>query len=257
MGGHPGEHPLGNAAHPGGPVGPDHVVVTADPTAGDDHCLGSEFEVGDDISRRRDTAWLGRRLQYAAPDSSDRAAFDDQLVDLVPVREPDVRMVDEAAGKDLDDGRPGSPGDVETRHRIAVSLSAIAAPLSPAHQREDLQAPVAQPTALLAGREIDVGMSPLFGPIVLLSVERRGAQPILQGEFVAVADAEPTLLGTVDEEQPAEGPERLPAEVGAVFLLDDQYPFAAFDYLAGGYQAGQARPDHDHISLGIAHGATQ
>ncbi len=90
-----------------------------------------------------------------------------------------------------------------------------------------------------------------------MPVERRGAQPVLQREFVAVVDTEPTLLGTVDEEQAAERPECLPAEVGAVLLVDDQYPLAAIDHLAGGHQAGQARPDDDDISLGIAHGATQ
>ena len=255
--GHTGEHLLRDATHPGGPVGPHQFVVAADTAAGDDHRLRAKLELANYFSRRRDSTPLGRRLQHATPDPRHRLALDDQLVDLVPVRELHLRVVDQPARENFDDGRPGAPGDVEARHRIAVSLSAIAAALGPAHQREDLQTPLAQPASLLPGREIDIGMRPLLGPVVLLAVERRGAEPVLQREFLAVVYAEPTLLGAVDEEQAAERPERLPAEVGAVLLIEDQYPFAAIGHLAGRYQAGQARPDDDDISLGIAHGATQ
>ena len=74
---------------------------------------------------------------------------------------------------------------------------------------------------------------------------------------MAVVNTQPTLLGAVDEEQAAERPERLPAEVGGVLLVDDQHLFAAIRQLAGSHQAGQARPDDDDVCVGIAHGATQ
>ena len=144
-----------------------------------------------------------------------------------------------------------------------MPLRVVAAALGPPHQREDLQAPGAQPAAFLPCGEIDVGMRPLPRPVVFLPVERRGAEPILQSEFVTVADTESALLRAVDEEQTAERPEGLPAEVGAVLLIDDQHPLPAVHHLAGGHQAGQARPDDDDISSrpagqpGIAHGATQ
>src|SRR6201995_2980014 len=175
----------------------------------------------------------------------------------MPVGELHARVVDQPSREDLDDRGPCAPGDVEARHRIAMSLSAVTAALGPPDQWEDFQAPLTQPASLLAGREIHVSVCPLPRPVVLWPVERRGAQPILQCELVAVVYTEAVLLGAVDEKQSTERPQRLPAEIGAVLLVDDQYPFAALDHLAGRHQAGQARPDDDDISLGIAHGATQ
>ena len=60
---------------------------------------------------------------------------------------------------------------------------------------------------------------------------------------------EPPLLGAVDEEQPAERPERLTADVVGVLLVDDQHAAAAVDQFAGGDQAGQSRAHHDDISV--------
>ena len=64
-----------------------------------------------------------------------------------------------------------------------------------------------------------------------------------------VAHPHPTLLGAVDEEQPAEGPIGLAAEVLARLLLDDDDPSACVDGLRGGDQPGQARPHHDDIDV--------
>src|SRR6185312_9808115 len=140
----------------------------------------------------------------------------------MPMREAHVRVADQPPREDLNDGRPGSPGDMEAGHRIAMPLRAVTAALGPAHQWENLQTPGPQPAALLPRREIDIGVRPLPRPVVFLAVERRGAQPILQRQFVTVVHTQPALLRTVDEEQTAERPERLPAEVGAVLLVDDQ-----------------------------------
>ena len=89
------------------------------------------------------------------------------------------RAVPELTREDLDQGRPGTPGEVKPGHRIAMSLSAIATPLGPAHQRKDLQPPGMQPTTFLTGREIDVGVRPLSWPIVFGPIEGRRPQPVL------------------------------------------------------------------------------
>ena len=127
------------------------------------------------------------------------------------------------AREDVDDRRPGPPGDVEPRHRVAVSACVVAAALGPADEGEGLQPALAQPAALLPRGEVDVGVRPLPRPVVLGPVEAGGAEPVLQRQLVAVADAQPALFGAVDEEQPAERPERLTTEVVGVLLVDDQH----------------------------------
>src|SRR5699024_11819342 len=42
----------------------------------------------------------------------------------------------EATDEGLDHARPGAPGDVETGHRVAMSLGATVTALGPAHDRE-------------------------------------------------------------------------------------------------------------------------
>ena len=83
--------------------------------------------------------------------------------------------------------------------------------------------------------------------MVLGPVKARRPQPVLQGEFVAVSDAKAALLRAVDEEQAAERPERLPTQIGAVLLIDDQHPQPAIHQLAGRHQARQAGPDDDDV----------
>ncbi len=166
--------------------------------------------------------------------------------------EPHLRVTEQPAREDVDDRRARPPGDVEARHRVAVTACVVAAPLGPADDGEDLQPAFAQPAALLPGGEVDVGVRPLPRPVVLGPVEARGAEPVLQRQLVAVADAQPPLFGAVDEEQAAERPERLTADVVGVLLVDDQHAAPAFDQLTGGDQAGQPGTHHDHIS--ICHG---
>lgn len=94
-------------------------------------------------------------------------------------------------------------------------------------------------------------MGPLTRPVVLGPVEARGAQPVLQREFLAVADPEPALLGTVDEEQAPERPEGLATDVGRVLLVDDDHAVPAFDELACGDQSGQTCSHDDDV--GVCH----
>src|SRR5699024_7788988 len=113
----------------------------------------------------------------------------------------------------LDDPRSGPPGDVEAGHGVAVPLGAAVAALGPTHHREAAVAEAAQPLPLLPRGELEVGLGPAAWPVVLGGVETGGAQPVLAGEVEAVADAEPALLRGVDEEQTAEAPPGLAAQV--------------------------------------------
>jgi hypothetical protein len=63
-------------------------------------------------------------------------------------------------------------------------------------------------------------------PVVLLAIELRAAEPVLTRQLGGVLDPHPPLLGAVDHEQPAEGPECLAAEV-LLSLLVDQHDAAA------------------------------
>src|SRR4051812_9211387 len=166
--------------------------------------------------------------------------------------EGDIGFACESACEDVDDRGTGAPGDVEARYRVAVAACVVTAAFSPADQREGAQPTLTQPAALLAGREIDVSVCPLPRPVVLRPVESRGAEPVLQRQLVAVADAQPALFRAVDEEQAAERPERLAADVGGVLLIDDQDPTAPFGKFTGGDKTSEARSDDDDIS--ICHG---
>ena len=206
-----------------GPVLAHQVVVAADAAAGHDHRLRPELELADGVSRRRHAARRAIDGSSTAPRTPvDRAVLDDELVDAMAMREGTFALTAQPPREDVDDRGPGPPGDVESRHRVAVPACVVAAALGPADQRESLQPALAQPAALLARGEVDVGVRPLPRPVVLGPVESRRAQPVLQRQLVAVADAQPALFGAVDEEQPAERPERLAADVGGVLLVDDQ-----------------------------------
>ena len=104
-----------------------------------------------------------------------------------------------------------------------------------------------QPGALLPGGELDVGARPPHRPAVLVvqPVEPGAALPVLPGQLERVVNPQAALLGGVDEEQPAERPERLAAEVGRAFLVDQGDPLARARQLGGGDQTGEAGADHD------------
>src|SRR5690349_13667214 len=163
-------------------------------------------------------------------------------------------VVEQAAGEDIDDRRAGPPADVEAWHRVAVSASAVTAALGPPDDRKRLQPTLAKPAPLLAGGEVDVRVRPLPRPVVFGAVECRRTEPVLQRQVVAVADAEPALLGAVDEEQSAERPERLAADVVGVLLVDDQDPTAAFGQFTCGDETCETCTHDDDIS--VCHPAT-
>ena len=65
---------------------------------------------------------------------------------------------------------------------------------------------------------------------------------------MAVPDAQPALLRAIDEEQTAERPKGLPAEIRAVLLVEDQHPQAALHQFARCHQARELRTDNDRVS---------
>ena len=133
---------------------------------------------------------------------------------------------------------------------VAVAAGEVTAAFGPLHEREELHALRGQPRALLSGGEVDVRLGPPAGPVVLPAVEGRGAHPVLEGEFVGVAHAEPALLRGVHQEQPAEGPVRLTSQGSLGFLVEEHHAATGIGQFRGGDQACQARAHHDHISVG-------
>ncbi len=53
--------------------------------------------------------------------------------------------------------------------------------------------------------------------------------------------------GEFDQKQPAQRPERLPAEILLAFLIEQQHRLARVGGLGGGHQTGQTRAHDDHI----------
>jgi hypothetical protein len=84
----------------------------------------------------------------------------------------------------------------------------------------------------------------IFGP-----VEAGAAQPVLPGQLDRVTHAHAPLLGRIDHEQPAERPERLPAEALLRLLVEQQHPLAGVGELGRGHQPRQPRTDNDHIRV--------
>ena len=123
-----------------------------------------------------------------------------------------------------------------------MAVGVVAAALGPADDGEEAHALRVQPGPLLPGREVDVRLGPLARPVVLVAVEAGGAEPVLEGQVVAVLDPQPALLGRVDEEEAAEGPVRLAAD-GLLGLLVEQDDRAArVDELGGGREPASPAP---------------
>ena len=144
----------------------------------------------------------------------------------------------------------GAPGEVEARHGIAVFGSPRTAAFGPADDRGQAQPQITQVAALLPSGELEIGLGPLPRPLVLRAIESRRGGPVASCQLEGVMDAEAALLGGVDEEESAEGPERLPAEVGPVLLIEDEDSSAGLGELVGGDESGQAGSDDDGVDLG-------
>ncbi len=193
-----------------------------------------------------------RRHQNVAAHAVNASARLRQFVDAVAEFERDQAAFGAGAhafDERRDDAGPGAPGDVETRHRIAVPDGVAAAALGPADDRKEADAAFAQPRAFLAGGEGDVSLRPLPRPEILLAVERGGAEPILERQRVRVANAHAALLGGIDQENSAERPERLAAERLLRLLIEHDDLASGVDQLGGGDEPGEARSYDDHVGV--------
>ena len=201
VGGHPAQQLIGHPAHPFGPVLPDQIVITADTPAGDDDRLARNSK-SPMIFREDDTPRAAFDGSSTAPRTPTTAPSSTISSSTRAVREPRLRRIAEPTREDVHDGRPCPPGDVEARHRVAVSACVIATALGPADQCERPQAALTQPAALLPRRKIHVGVRPLPRPVVLGPVETGGAQPVLQRQLVAVADPSRRCSGLSTKNSP-------------------------------------------------------
>jgi hypothetical protein len=250
VGGHARDQGRGRRAEPRGPELADQIVVPADAARGDDRRARLDLERADDVARghgapgrpgcREDLAGRTRDGTVAGGERGHAVAGEDRQA-------PRGLRLLQGTLERADERRPGAPHDVEARDRVARPVGRVAAALGPAHHREEPDPELAQPRALLTGRERDVRLRPPAGPRVLLAVEAGGPEPVLLREGERVADAHAALLGRVDEEQPAERPPRLAAQVAARGLVDDRHAAPGADRLVRGDEAGEAPSDHEHV----------
>src|SRR6195256_614490 len=197
--GHAGDHALGWIAEALRPVLPDHIVIASDAAGGDDHGLGAQREFAGDFARAALAALDTIRLEDRAADAINRAVGDREPIDAVA--EPEGQA---AAGpclaraplERLDNPGAGAPGDMGTRHRNPVAHRTRAA----ADPGKNSMPPRPDPPPLPPCRECHVGFRPALRPKILIAVEPRRPDPVLQREIVAVLDAEPALFGRIDQE---------------------------------------------------------
>ena len=239
MFGHAGDHELRRLAQALRPVLPDQIMIAADAAGGDDHGLRAQREIADHLARRTLAALDVIRLEDRTADAFDRAVGHQKCIDAVAKLERQSTAplgFARAALERLDNAGAGAPGDVKARHRIAVAHRVIAAALGPADHRKDTVPHCAQPVALFAGGEGDIGFRPFPRPMVVVAVEARGAHPVLQREIVGILDAQPALFGGIDQKQSAERPKGLSAEALLAFLVEHN------DALAGDRRFRSPRP---------------
>ena len=169
------------------PITPDQVEIAADAATGHHHGLSGEAELPDRGPRG---GYPARQLTGFQDRSRDAYArrVDLQRGHLVPRPDPHPTGVQQGLRERLDHGRPGAPGDVEPWHRIAVTRRGVAATFGPLDQRKPPDAEIAQPAALLPGREVHVRLGPAARPVVLRPVVARAAQPVSQGQLLGVVD---------------------------------------------------------------------
>ena len=140
--GHAGDHALRRLAETRGPVLPHQIMVGADAARGDDHGLRAELEIAGDSARTLFAARDRGRFEDFACDAVDDTALARQRIHAVAEfqrHEPARRGLAHALRERNDDAGAGAPGDVKTRHRIAVTDRAIAAALRPADDRKEFQ----------------------------------------------------------------------------------------------------------------------
>ncbi len=132
-----------------------------------------------------------------------------------------------------------------------MALGAQVAALGPSHGAHEPDSEVGQIRALLAGDELHVGARPLGGPEVFIvgPVERRAAGPVVPRQLQGIFDSEVALFGAVYQEESAERPKGLTAEVLLVLLIDHRDLLTPAGEFVSGDQPGQTCTDDDDISV--------
>ena len=252
----PGDHVLRGCPQPLRPEPADQVGVRPDAPAGDHDRLGGQLGLPHHLARGRHTPIDPVLAEHVAAHPGHGPAGEDELGHPVPPVQGDQAGLDPGPHlprEGLDDRRAGAPDDVEPRHRVAVAGRGAVAAFGPADHREEPDPPLAQPGPLLPGGPVDVGAGPSLPPAVLAAgpepVEPRRPRPVLPGQVAGVGDAHASLLGGVDEEQPAEAPPGLTAEVPGRLLVHQRDPPPGGDQLRGRDQAGQPGPDHHDVGV--------
>ena len=103
-----------------------------------------------------------------------------------------------------------SPGDEGREHRRTCpprhvkARQGILATFGPADDGKPAHADRMEPGPFLAGGKLQVRLGPLPRPVIFRSVKTGRAEPVLPGEVQGIVNAEPTLLGGVDEEETTE-----------------------------------------------------
>ena len=146
-----------------------------------------------------------RRLKDVAADTVDDPAGLGQFVDAMAKLEGDqapLRSFLHALDKRRDQARTGAPGDVKSRHRIAMTAGIVAAALGPTDHREKADAAVAQPRSLFARRERDISLRPSARPEILVAIEGGRSHPVVKGELMGIVNAHATLFGKSTKKMP-------------------------------------------------------
>ena len=256
--GHPADHPVRRGTEAVRPVRADQVEVAADAAGGHDHRGSVQLELANLGARAAGAARGLARLEDRPLYAVHRPAGDGEPVHPVPEPQPDQarpRRLPDLPLERSHHGRAGAPRDVEAGHRVAVPVGQVAAPLGPADQRKPPHPHAMQPGPLLPGGEVDVGLRPPVRPVVLArrvvgpAVEERAAHPVLPGQLAGDPDTHPALLRAGDQEQAAERPEGLAAQVRLGLLVEQQHPPSGPRQLRGGGQSRQPRAHHDRIRV--------
>ncbi|CAM4354334.1 hypothetical protein DEMA109039_15520 [Deinococcus marmoris] len=257
MPGHAGNHELGRGAEAlGGPVLPHQFLIAPDAARREDDGPGIQVKIVHHHPRTLLAAQHVRHFQNVAVDAMHHTVGDVQAMHAVAELENDSPchyMLAHPAFKRLHHPRPGSPGDVETRHAVAGAGCALPAALGPAHTGKELHALRRQPAVLLPGGKVHIGFGPFAGPVVLGAVKSRRVLPVAPRQFVAVTDFQAALLWRINEKKSSERPERLTAQILLAFLVQQQHALSGVGGLGGGHQSGQPRADHDDVGVMRCH----
>lgn len=233
------------------PGGLDGLDVAPDTARRDEDGRAVQLKVAVECPVRLDAPRRVVWLEGPALDADDPTGnvVDQQLVDLVAELEGDEALLGlglDGLRKDPHDLGADAPGDVKARHRVPMAVGGAGAPLGPADVEQEAHAAGLEVLLHVVGGKVHKGLGPLARPVVLLlAVEGGGAEPVAHGEVARVLDAQAALLGAVDAEDAAEGPEGLAAEVPSVLLVDDDDGDVVPGQLEGGDEACEAATDDE------------